>query len=181
MNVRTLFRNIESNFWKDIEVWPIGLANSPGSMPLWGGGTGASLVAGWAGISLEWKQTIAVNTLDNILGSRFWGKRLFIKVDVEGAEYDLLKGASKTLQNDPQPIWIVEISLSVHRPKVNQNFGSTFKIFWDLGYSVYTANSERKIVTESDVKYWESTGIESGCNNWLFIPKQFTNQKGGIE
>lgn len=77
MNIRALFRNIELNSWKDIEVWPIGLADSPGSMTLWGGGTGASLVMGWAGISTSWKQTIAVNTIDNILGNRFRGNRLF--------------------------------------------------------------------------------------------------------
>lgn len=170
-NLRSLFKNIELNSFKDIEVWPIALAQSPGSMTLWGGGTGASLVEGWAGISKLWKQIVSVNTLDNILGNRFTREKLFIKVDVEGAEFDVLQGATATLQREPQPIWLVEVTLLIHHPGVNQNFGKIFRVFWENGYSAYTGNMGKKIVTEADIERWESNEVSNiECINWMFVP-----------
>ena len=90
LNVQQIFRSLEANGWDDVEVWPVGVAAAAGALRLYGGGTGASLVRGWAGISDVFRQTIPVTTLDTLLGGRFEGARLFVKMDIEGAERDVL-------------------------------------------------------------------------------------------
>jgi hypothetical protein len=68
-----------------------------GLMKLDGRGQGASLVPGWGDQPQHDFSTVAVNTLDNIVGDRFRPSRLMLKIDVEGAEWDVLQGAASTL------------------------------------------------------------------------------------
>jgi FkbM family methyltransferase len=171
-NLQMLYRNLEDNGWQDVEVWPVGLADSSGITTIYGGGTGASLIEGWAGCSSVYKQTISVFTLDLIVKSRFIDKRMVIKVDVEGTEYSVLKGAQNMLQRLPKPVWLVEISLSAHHPGgANSHFAQTFTMFWDNGYEARTGNSQQRLVLESDVKRWVKSGnCDFSALNWLFIP-----------
>lgn len=50
LNLRYLLRNIKANNWESlIEVYPMALSDKVGVIEIYGGGTGASLVEGWAG------------------------------------------------------------------------------------------------------------------------------------
>lgn len=168
-NLRVLFRNLEVNGWNDAEVWPIGLGEKPTLVPIYGAHTGASLIPGWSGHSKLWKQIIAVNTLDNVMSHRFVGASFVVKIDVEGAELDVLKGASELLQRLPKPVWIVEIMLDTHRTEPNPNFKKTFEIFWDNGYEARPADDLDRIVTKKDVEHWLDIGrCDIGTYNWLF-------------
>ena len=170
-NLRILYRNLEENGWKDVEVWPIGLAEESGIITLYGGNTGASVVKGWAEIPDSWKQRIPVHSLDLILGSRFTDKRIIIKMDVEGAEYNVLLGARNTLQRVIRPVWLVEITLTLNHPEMNRKFLPTFEMFWQNGYEVRTGDAVKKLVTRSDVERWVKNGeCDIGTYNWLFVP-----------
>ena len=170
-NLRLLYRNLEANGWEDVEVWPIGVAESSRVITLYGGGTGASVIKGWADIHESWKQRIPVHTLDQILGSRFSDKRIVIKVDVEGAEYGVLQGALKTLTRLPKPVWLMEITLTLHHPEVNRRFLETFDFFWQNGYEARTGDGVQQLVTKSDVERWAQDGVCGfGTHNWLFVP-----------
>ena len=48
-NVQILQRNMLANNWDDVEIHPVALGDTVGLLKLYGGGTGASLVKGWAG------------------------------------------------------------------------------------------------------------------------------------
>ena len=169
-NLRSLYRNLEVNSYSETEIWPVGLAGKPGIKALWGSGTGASVIEGWANIARSWKQVIAVNTLDNCLGDRFQGNRLFIKVDVEGAEFGVLEGSTATLTRIPKPVWLMEITLCLNRPECNPNFFKTFEMFWRNGYDAYTADTNKRPVSESDVRRWMEMGsCDYGSYNWLFV------------
>ena len=172
-NLRTLYRNLRLNNVKECEVWPIGLSDRPGLLELYGANTGASLVRGWAGLHAEaWAQVIPVNTLDNVLGTRFDNKRMLVKIDVEGAEYGVLQGARRLIAGIPQkPIWLIEVSRRQHRPEPNPHFADTFKLFWEHGYEVRTANGEFRKIELSDVEQWMEPGAEEPqTHNWCFLP-----------
>lgn len=173
-NLNCLYANLNNNNWQNTEVFPLGLSNRPDLLTLYGAsGPSASLVSGWAGYSKRFKRVIPVNTLDTLLGDRFSGKKLFIKIDVEGAEYNVLRGALKTLRISPRPTWFIEICLNEFQPGgINPDYEATFNLFWQHGYEVRMANKEFTLVTPSDIKSWV-TNKRSGINNfnYLFIPK----------
>lgn len=171
-NLNYLYANLNENGWNDVEVYPVALGNQPGIATLYGASTGASLICGWAGASHLLRQTVPISTLDILLGVRFAGKRLIIKVDVEGAEYAMLKGAISTLAMSPGPIWLVEIGLSDHQPtSLNPNYTKTFELFWQSGYEARTADKESRIVLPADVERWVKIGTCSSGYNYVFRPK----------
>lgn len=171
-NLRLLRANLRANGWEDTEVAEIGLAEAPGTAALYGADTGASLVSGWAGLPQRTllRHEIRLGTLDDLLGERFRGKRLLIKVDIEGAEHALLLGATRTLYRTPAPVWLVEICLTENFPNgANPNYAATFEAFFARGYVARTANAERRAVTRADIARWTAAGkSESGTYNYLF-------------
>lgn len=173
-NVKHIYGSLLDNNWKDVEVFPVGLSDHPGHAVLYGASsTGASLVSSWAGASNRIKRVIPISTLDILLGDRFSGKKLLIKIDVEGFEYPVLMGALKTIKMTPRPTWIIEICLSEFHPGgLNPNFAATFEIFWHHGYEVRRANKEFTLVTPDDVKNWVANkrAIINDFN-YIFIPK----------
>ena len=157
-NLDYLFANLLKNGWTDVEVFPVGLFDAPGIVSLYGSSTGASTVESWAGIPSTWKRQIAVSTLDNLIGERLAGKRLLIKMDVEGAEFKVLEGAKETLRRVPKPTWMVEVNFNEHFPGGrNPKFQSVFELFSAAGY-VATAVGSGKAVSLGDVERWVTTG-----------------------
>jgi len=173
-NLECLYANLSNNGWTDAEVFPIGLSSKPGMLTLYGAsGLCASLVKGWAGYSERFKQIIPVNTLDNILGDRFQGKKLFIKIDVEGAEFDVLRGAEETLTMHPRPTWFIEVNQSLFCPGGrNPNYEATFDLFWQHNYEVRLANKDNSLITPAGFKNsLANKGASQNVFNYVFIPR----------
>lgn len=174
-NLECLYENLNSNGWADTEVFPIGLSHGSGLLTLYGAsGPSASLVKGWGGYSQKFKKVIPVNTMDNILGNRFEGKKLFIKIDVEGAEYDVLRGAEKILTMSPRPTWFIEICLNEFHPeKLNPDYAATLDLFWRNNYEVRLANKGKRLITPGDVKKWVADKKTNMTEfNYLIMPKR---------
>jgi FkbM family methyltransferase len=169
-NVMMLLRNLDANGWRDVEVFPVGVAAAPDVVTLYGAAACASLRPGWAGASRRVGTRVPCSTLDIIVGSRFAGRRLLIKVDVEGAELDALRGAEQLLRHDPSPVWLVEVLLTkYYGNQVNANFARVFELFWSHGYTAAVADTERRPVEEGDVARWTRSGVQDfGSNNVLF-------------
>jgi FkbM family methyltransferase len=168
-NVQQLFRSLEANGWRDVEVWPVGVGAKSGTVSLYGGGTGASTVSGWSGTSEAFRQTISITTLDMLLGNRFDGARLLVKIDIEGGELPALQGAAAVLDRQPRPVWLVEITLSEHRREPNAQFRETFDVFFRRGYRARTADAAEREVTAADVARWADAGrVAFGSHNYLF-------------
>lgn len=135
-NLSCLFKNLEANGWQEnVEVFPVALSDAPGVLTLYGAsGPSASLIRNWAGYSSRFKKTVPVSTLDNIISGRLSDKKLFIKIDVEGAEFNVMKGALKTLRRVPKPVWLLEICLREFHPEgANPDFVKIFELFWEKG------------------------------------------------
>ena len=174
-NLKALYANLDANGFLDVEVYPLGLAGTAGIRRLFGGNTGASFLPDWAGTPREWSRIVPATTLDLLLNSRFSGKQILIKVDVEGFEVDVLKGARLILESNPKPTWLMEICLDKNQPKKggNPRFLETFEIFWASGYEARTADAERRLVDRSDVMRWTGRGeTDFGGFNYLFSRAQ---------
>lgn len=180
-NANYLMRNIAANGWSDrAEVFPIAIADRPGVVELFGAGTGASLIPGWAGAPTSRGQLTPANTLDNVLDGRFCGERCLILMDVEGFEGKALAGAGKLLSQVPRPIWVVEIqdprsqwltelNGGGHGEVGNPSFESTFKRFWDHGYEAWTCCEPARRVTPEEVRaVMESGRSDFGTNVFVF-------------
>ena len=169
-NLNLLYANLVSNNFLDVEVFPMGLSDKGGIKRLFGGGTAASFVPGWGGALDEHYEVVPVTTLDAIASSRFEGQPVFIKMDVEGFESDVLKGAERTLNMRPRPTWLVEICLDEHFPGgLNRKFRDTFEMFWRQGYEARIADSEERPVTPEDVSRWAEKGCaDFGSHNYVF-------------
>lgn len=176
-NLKLLYRNLTANRYQDVEVFPMGVADAPGLVTLYGpSGTGASMIPGWAHQPAGYSSIMPLTTLDVIVADRFPRKRLFIKVDVEGAEYAVLRGAERLLSQSPRPLWMVEICLNEYHPDgTNPHYVATFETFWRHGYVARTADARQVTVTHEDVSRWVSAG-RSGSNviNYLFVPSPAT-------
>jgi FkbM family methyltransferase len=171
-NVNYLKKNIIANGWTDLEIFPLGLSKSAGIAKLYGASmTGASLISQWAQAFNVFQRLIPLSTLDIIVDSRFLDKKIFIKIDVEGAEYQVLEGAKGLLQRKPKPIWVVEITFNEYHPSgLNPHFLDIFDLFWQNGYEARTADINNKLIRPLDVEGWVRSGkCDSGTINYKFI------------
>ena len=171
-NLAVLFRNVEENrFTVPVEIFPVALGAEAGIASLFGRGQGASLVAGWGGLPSHDSHKVPVLPLDALLGRRFDGRRIILKVDVEGGERDLLRGASHLL--DQRPRVLLELSLSRNHPAGrNPAFLEVLDLFWRRGYRITDAlapESPSALVTRQRVADWLAAGQTDlgGENLWL--------------
>ena len=104
-NLILLRRNVAG---ADVEIAPFALSDKDGTTVLYGDGDMASFDPDWQGVGKYFRQIVTTTTLDALLRGKWAGERLFIKVDVEGAEALVLSGASETLRRSPRPYWLIE-------------------------------------------------------------------------
>lgn len=173
-NLQYLLNNIEANNWgSKAEVIPVALSNNTGIIKIYGEGTGASLIRGWANAPDQEFTLVPCTTINNSIGKRFKGKRCLVLVDVEGAELYMLQGASDLLIQNPKPIWMVEVSITEHQPNgiaVNQNLMSTFQIFQENGYEAWTADIISRKISLSEIKSIIDSGLDTiNTHNFFFI------------
>ena len=183
-NLRYLYNNIKANqYEKSIEVFPVALSDKVGILEMYGSGTGASLLRGWAGISDHHVSLVPALIMDDVMGLRFQNKKCFILADIEGAEMYMLQGALGMLRREIMPVWMVEISISEHQPAgviINPNLFSTFALFWENGYEAWTADKLLRPIYSAEVESIVKSGkdtllthnflfIESGKKNEIFV------------
>lgn len=181
-NARVLMENISANGWEHVEVFPLALGSEPNVLPMFGTGTGASLVEGWAGIPSSDRRFLPVNTLDNLIGCRsdFKNRHVLYWVDVEGFELNVLKGAKGLLERSSEDIWVVEICIDEHMPsglKINPNLLETFQQFWDNGFIACEARVGLPIIQKKEIQRIVDTGqSKMTTHNFAFIKPEFRNQ-----
>lgn len=173
LNLKYLMKNVSANgAERSIEIFPLALAEHPSIVNLYGGNTGASLVKGWAQTAEHWVTAVPCNSLDNLIGSRLAGQKVFVLMDIEGAELGALSGARLLLHQDPKPLWMIEICIHEHQPSgthVNPNLSKTFELFWSAGYDAYTATALPRRVGKEEVRAIAAGGEDSlHTHNFLF-------------
>lgn len=173
-NLYYLLKNIKNNGWANkAEVFPVALGSQVDILSMWGGNTGASLIKGWASNPESYVTVVPVLTLDRLLSDSLKGKQALILVDIEGAEYMMLQGASKILQNDPPPIWMIEISTTENQPAgaLNPYLLKTFDLFFNNGYEAVTADSVGRKIDRTDINAVINEGASVPTYNFIFSKK----------
>lgn len=171
-NLRFLLRNLWENEFRSVEVYPMGLGARQGLCPIYGFGGISSFIPGWAQAKKSRFSVVPVTTLDMAIGAKFLAESLLIKMDVEGFEFEVLKGASAVLRKSPRPTWLIEIMLrnQLIPNGVNPLFRDTFELFWDNGYKCRRLDHSRSPVTRDDVISWQTNGfVEGNTGNFFFF------------
>jgi len=175
-NLQYLYRNLLLNGWSEqAEVQPVAAGERRGLVDIFGGGTAASLLAGWAGIPGHYRQTVPLARLDDLVGGRFDAQQCFILIDVEGAELGVLKGATSLLHAVRKPVWMIEVSIDEHFPggvKINPNLQQTFDLFEQADYGAWSVGSVLRVLDYDEVRAVVRTGINTlPGHNFVFAEK----------
>jgi len=86
------------------------------------------------------EEEIIIDTLDNSLNKMNFNKIDFLKMDTEGFEYYILKGAKQVLRNSPDIVMLMECTeLGTARAKTTQK--EVFKILKDNNLNIFYWNS----------------------------------------
>lgn len=142
-----------NGFADRVEVMPVAASDQVGVIPFYGRGQGASTVRGWGNIAGFDKILVPANTLDNLLADRLVGKKIVLKVDVEGAELAVLRGAGRILEFCTG--LLLEISLTRNHPDgLNPDFSAIFELLRAKGFSAFVADDTKRAVTQSVIDGW---------------------------
>lgn len=157
-NLRILAQTVERNGLADrIEIYPIAASDACGVARFYGKGQGASLIEGWAGqFSLD-AIHVPTNTLDRLLADRLAGKAVCIKLDVEGAELAVLKGAEKLLSQCTGLLFENGLSRNVPGGR-NETFAPIFALLDKAGFDVRVAEPDGALVTPQMARDWFEAG-----------------------
>jgi FkbM family methyltransferase len=170
-NLSFLYRNLWDNQFTGVEILPVGMGSEPGLKRIYGYGGIASFVPGWAQARESQSTLVPLTTLDAVAAHRFRGKKLLIKMDVEGLELDVLAGALRTLELAPRPTWLIEILFrgEVIPGGISLGFAETFNLFWERGYRCRKLDQARTPVGPEDVGRWVSQGrVDGETHDFLF-------------
>jgi FkbM family methyltransferase len=162
-NLRYLRANAAANGF-DFEIHPVAVSDTSGTATLHGGNDTASLVKGWLEVSSYYKQTVPVETLDNLFADRWAGERLLIKIDVEGAENAVLGGAGDLIALGPNASWLIEAFPTWGR---GEEFTELFRLMWGAGYRAQMADEHMTEVSPEMVKMWVD-GSNFAASNFFF-------------
>ena len=175
-NLHYLLKNIQNNGWSNqAEVFPVAMGAGADILQMWGGGTGASLVKGWANIPESYVTQVPILSLDRVLGDTLCGKKALIVVDIEGADWMMLQGAKQTLVSEPRPIWMIEISANEHQPAgvvINPNFAKTFELFFSHSYQAFMADETTVQISNNIIERVIDGSQKLSQHNFVFIERK---------
>jgi FkbM family methyltransferase len=156
VNFRILEQNIARNGWSSrTTLMNVACSQFSGFSQIFGRGTGASLIPMWEGNANSDGVPIRTVTLDSILVNVEPGEKTLVLIDVEGYEFDAIKGASQALKQPDTFVWLIEVSLyrSIGGSlKLSPELGEFFSSFLKLGYQAFVWDSDWRHLSESAIQ-----------------------------
>ena len=177
VNQNILKKNLIENNWdQNVILHSVACGNSDENVTIYGEGTGASIIKGWAQNPSRLKHVVPMKKLDNILSNEKVTTKSVILIDVEGFEFDVLHGAQNILGSKDKPVIMLESGLTDHRTEggLNLNFLEIFKFIIKNGYRVFSVEDINFEITEELIKKnIEQNKDQLGTHNFLLIPNSF--------
>ena len=117
-----------------------------------------------------------VAKLDQVIKDYLPLKNAIVKIDVEGFEYEVIKGAHKTILSAINTSFIVEITLTEGQKigkdmKASQNFSKIITAFNEHGYNIFEFNKntgEPSELSKSEVESLKFNLQNFNSSNYLF-------------
>lgn len=174
VNWETIERNIAANGWRDgVEVHAVACGEAEGEAEIFGEGTGASFVSGWARNPTALSHKVPVRRLDALVPPEALGRATVLLIDVEGFELEVLRGATGLLAAEARPVLMLESGLTDHRPGgvMNEGFLDVVALLEGHGYRLVKAVDPSAEVTAEQVRDSLAEGTDRiGTHNFLALP-----------
>ena len=152
-NFKLLKKNFELNNLQTKNIYNVALSNKNYVGKIFGFGQGASLVKNWGNIS-NYHDKINVAKLDDYYENFKNAKKgVFIKIDAEGNELNILKGCRKILKlNVPIYILYENSIIKNYFPKKNENFMLVHKFLINNKFKIFRIDNLEKQIKLHELK-----------------------------
>ncbi len=130
-NLAILRMNMQINRLHNVQVTPVALSEFNG-LSSFGGSGSVSLRLGGG------PERVQVRTIDSLLHSGEYEEPTFLKIDVEGAEASVLRGAEKALDRSDMLVLV-----SIHSP---DQYAACLRLLTDRGYCLEESPALRRAV-----------------------------------
>lgn len=108
INFNRLSENVRLNSFKNIHLNQVGLSNRKDSLDIFFGGNNLGTASMYTTNKAQ-KETIHLRTLDDYCAEQGISTIDLLKIDIEGAEFECLKGAVNIIESSPDMILVMEI------------------------------------------------------------------------
>lgn len=167
---KLLKKNFLINNIDDYHLFNLALSDRKYKSKLYGFGQGASLIKNWGGIT-NYTKPINVDMLDNfyhLITKK--DSKIFLKIDAEGREYQILMGGKKFLNHNVKIIIFFENSVSRNFEDKNPYFLKIYKLLIENSFKIYHESDLNKSLTFEELENFYNTGVETTTNiNYLAI------------
>ncbi len=170
-NIRSLEKNLKINNAKAI-IHPVGLGIKKENLILYGNDASASIIEKVYRQIPKKKTSVDIDKLDNYSGEIPTGSSVFIKIDVEGNEFFILKGSNQFIKNIRPIGFIIEIVKDWSGGE-NLHFFDTFIFMKKYRYDGYFINNERSLEKIGDIE--RLTG-----GNYVFLRRDISDKLNNI-
>ena len=177
INYRFLEKNVISNNYESkTKLINLALGEKEGKVTLFGFGTGVSTSQNWGGSVSKRVQSVKVAKLDQVIKDYLPLKNAIVKIDVEGFEYEVIKGAQNTISTAKDTSFIVEITLTEGQiigkdMKASKNISEIINLFNKHGYNIYEFNQstgEPSELSKSEIESLKFDLQKFNSSNYLF-------------
>ena len=134
INRKVLNRNLFLNGFKNSIIFPYALSEVDSLGNMWGFGTGFSIFNYWAGDVSNKFQSIEFRALDNLFIEI---SNSIIKIDTEGSELQVLRGATNSFVKCSNSVLIIEVSKVPYAREINKELPGpreTIEFLVELGF-----------------------------------------------
>ena len=154
-------RNIQINNYKCINLYECALSDKEETAAFYPGtGVGSLVFRPWWNTGLP--ITVKTQTLDNILNQAHIDKVDLIKIDVEGSELSVLKGAERTLRNNSIPLIMdVDVVSDAERTEL-------YELLTSFGYEMYRIGKHLTRIESADSLFLSSDHVIANTPNSRF-------------